>query len=489
MTRPPLSRRRALSLGALGAASVAVGTTGWLSGWLSGAGSRSDDRFVPASGEVLREPAVLDSRGGRLEVELTAAAGAALAGAPTSALGFNATSPGPTLRVRPGDELAVRLINQLEQPTNLHTHGLRVSPQGNSDNPFVRVEPGKTFDYVFRIPTDHPAGTFWYHPHHHGVVADQVFGGLLGALLVDRGPDLPVTDDRVLLISDTTLDSDGRVVPPSAMDKMMGRQGELVLVNGQSQPDIPAAPGASQRWRIINGCVSRVLAIRLDGHQLIQVAQDGTFLPAPNPRGPVQLAPGNRVDVVVRPARPGRYRLLTDVVDRGGMGGMMRGGSEAISGAATVATMNSVGTPASAPSLPAALPAQTIPSGPVTAQREIAFTMGMGAGGMNFTIDGRPFDAQRDDQTVALGAIEEWTVTNPSPMAHPFHLHVWPFTVLATSDGTPPSAAPQDVILIPARGWVRLRIPFTARPGRSVFHCHILDHEDAGMMATVNVQS
>ena len=112
--------------------------------------------------------------------------------------------------------------------------------------------------------------------------------------------------------------------------------------------------------------------------------------------------------------------------------------------------------------------------------------MGMG-GGMAFTIDGRTFDPDRDDQTVTLGATEEWTVDNTGPLAHPFHLHVWPFTVLAASDGTPPAGMPQDVVLVPARGWVRLRIPFTTYSGRSVYHCHILDHEDAGMMATIAV--
>ncbi len=115
--------------------------------------------------------------------------------------------------------------------------------------------------------------------------------------------------------------------------------------------------------------------------------------------------------------------------------------------------------------------------------------MGMGMGGMAFSIDGRTFNPDRDDQTVTFGAIEEWTVTNASPLAHPLHLHVWPFTVLATSDNTPPTGTVQDVVLIPARGWVRLRIAFTAYSGRSVYHCHILDHEDAGMMATVNVRA
>ncbi len=500
MRPAPISRRRALGLAGLGTAAVAIGATGWLGGFAGYDGAdAAAGRLRPAAAEPLRVPGVLASRGGRLAVELTAAPGATLAGQNTAALGYNGSSPGPTLRVRPGDQLAVRLTNQLDQPTNLHTHGMRVSPQANSDNPFLQVDPNTSFDYLYQIPPDHPAGTFWYHPHHHGTVADQIFGGLAGALLVDpplgQDPDLSVTADRVLLVTDTTLNTGGHVVAPSAMDRAMGRQGELVLVNGQDQPTIAAAPGATQRWRIINGCVSRVLAIRLQDHQLVLVAHDGTFLPAPATLDQVVLAPGNRADVVVRPGPAGRYSLVADPVERGGMmggGGMgaMMGGGTAPSGPATLAIMVTAGAPVSSPPLPAALPAETIPAAPATAQRQVVFQMGMGAmgpGGMAFTIDGRVFDPQRDDQTVPLGTTEDWTISNPSPLAHPFHLHVWPFTVLATSDGAPPLEVPQDVVLVPAQGWARIRIPFTTHPGRSVYHCHILDHEDAGMMATVNV--
>ena len=121
--------------------------------------------------------------------------------------------------------------------------------------------------------------------------------------------------------------------------------------------------------------------------------------------------------------------------------------------------------------------------------------MGMGGGwaaqpaaagwaGMAFTIDGRSFDPARTDQTVTAGAVEDWTLRNTGPLAHPFHLHAWPFTVLATSDATPASGVPQDVVLVPPGGWARIRIPFTRQTGRTVYHCHILDHEDLGMMAT-----
>jgi FtsP/CotA-like multicopper oxidase with cupredoxin domain len=490
MTPRPISRRRALALGGAGAAALIAGTAGWVA---TGSSVSGPSASGGSAGEELARPPELAGRDGRLQVELVAAAGVRLAGRDTRALGFNGSSPGPTLRVRPGDELAVRLTNHLDQPTNLHTHGLRVSPQGNSDNPFVRVDPGASFDYFYRVPADHPPGTHWYHPHHHGMVADQLFGGLAGALLVDGGPALPIADDRVLLVTDTTLEPDGSVATVGPADRMRGREGALVLVNGQQQPVVPAVPGQAQRWRIINGCTSRVLALRLEGHAFQQLTQDGTFLPRPAARQQLILAPGNRADVVVQPAGSGRFALVADPYDRGS--GMMGGTSS--SGPVALATLVADGPAATAPALPATLPAEPA-AAPATARRSTTFQMGMGGmmggaprggptGPMAVAIDGRTFDPARDDQIVTAGTVEEWTVFNSGPLAHPFHLHVWPFTVTAASDGRPTTAVPQDVVLVPPGGWVRLRIPFTTYTGRTVYHCHILDHEDVGMMATIVV--
>ncbi|GAA1394147.1 multicopper oxidase family protein [Catellatospora coxensis] len=492
MTARPISRRRALGLAGLGAASVMAGMTGWI---IDAGLPVRGGRLSPAeTGEPLRQPEVVVGRDGILSVRLAAAAGVRLAGLDTSAWGYNGTSPGPTLRVRPGDLLRVQLVNQLGQPTNLHTHGLKVSPQANGDNPFIAIDPGAEFDYEIRIPPDHPPGTFWYHPHHHGNVADQIFAGLAGALLVEGGPDLPVSSDRVLLVTDTTLDAGGHVVPADAMARMQGREGDLVLVNGQHEPVIAASAGSAERWRVINGCVSRVLALRLDGHRLTQIALDGSFLAAPIDRDQVVLAPGNRVDVIVRPAADGRFALLAVPYDRGSatmMGGMAATGGQR--GPVILATLVVTGSTGSTPPLPTALPAPTGPHGPVARQRRLTLAMGMGTGmrmgmGMGFTIDGRTFEAGRDDQIVTPGTTEEWTVVNTSPMDHPFHLHGWPFHVMDPSVSTPPATTLQDVVLVPAYGQAGLRIPFTGHSGRSVYHCHILDHEDLGMMGTVNVR-
>lgn len=156
MTPRPISRRRALVLGGAGAGAVIAGAAGWVATGSSG-GSTSSRPGVTDEGLAL--PPEIVSRDGRLEVELVAATGVRLAGRDTLALGFNGSSPGPTLRVQPGDELAVRLTNHLDRPTNLHVHGLRVSPRDNGDNPFIRIDPGTSFDYRHRVPDDHPPGT------------------------------------------------------------------------------------------------------------------------------------------------------------------------------------------------------------------------------------------------------------------------------------------------------------------------------------------
>jgi Putative multicopper oxidases len=492
MTGRPISRRRALQLSGLGAVSVAAGATGLLT--RSGIGSGSSLSGV--SGQALREPAVLASAAGLLDVQLAAAPGVRLAGRATSGFGYNGSSPGPTLRVRPGDLLRITLTNHLDQPTNLHTHGLHVSPAGHGDNPFLSIEPGATFNYAIQIPRDHPAGTFWYHPHRHGHVADQVFAGLAGALIVEE-PTGPSPAERVLVITDTTINTAGQVASTATMGRMMGREGGWLLVNGQLAPTLTASVNSAQRWRIINACASRVLSLRLDNQRLTHVAIDGSALPNPGDVDHLVLAPGNRGDILVRPTATGSYSLITDPYNRGTPG--MGMGSDTATGPIPVATLTVVGGPASEPP-PRPQTVAPLPDGPIAARRQLTFAMGMGGstmggmgsgggamGGMAFTIDGRTFDPNRTDQTPRLNTLEEWLIVNTSPMDHPFHLHVWPFQVLQDSAGSAPAGVPQDVILVPAHGWTRIRVHFSDYPGRTVYHCHILDHEDAGMMGTVQV--
>lgn len=492
MTSPPPSRRQALRLGALGLAGVAVGAAG-----LSRTGAPWSPSLAGSpgtAGESLVEPAVLRSEAGLLRVDLVAArTQVQVAGRTARLLAYNGAVPAATWRVRPGDRLEVRVVNDLDTPTNLHPHGLAVSPRGNGDNPFVSIAPGESFDYRFDLPEDHPSGVFWYHPHRHGTVADQVFGGLYGTIIVDEGEPVPTARDRTLVISDLTLTPAGDVAPASPADRMIGREGRLLLVNGQLHPTISTAPGERERWRVVNACTSRYLRLAAPGQRVELLGVDGGHEARPRRVEEVLLAPGNRADLLVT-MTSGTGELVTLGHDRAG--GMMRAmGGAGLSGPATLATLTVDGPEVRPlPPVPAPGSDRDLRDGEVASHREIAFTMSMaammgragGAGGMaDVGFDGRAFDPARTDQDVRAGTVESWTIRNPTPMDHPFHLHTWPMQVVEA--GGAPVAAPtwRDVVDVPARGSVRVLVDFGRDPGRSVYHCHILDHEDAGMMATV----
>ncbi|EME51287.1 multicopper oxidase [Rhodococcus ruber BKS 20-38] len=495
----PISRRRALQLGALGVTATAAGGLGlaWQSTRTPRPGTVSAAAWVEAP--------VLAGNGGALSLDLEAAPGRfPLAGIRVAGFGFNHGVPGPTLRVSPGDRLQVRLRNRLPQPTNLHLHGVLVSPSGNSDNPFLRVEPGTDFDYDYRLPDHHPPGVYWYPPHHHHLVADQIFAGLYGALIVEDPDPISTTVERVLVLSDLSIDDAGTIPAPTMMDRMLGREGALILANGQVRPTVTTRPGARERWRIVNACVSRHLRLRLDGQSLRLIGLDSGRFREPRPVQQIDLAAGNRADVLID-TTPGSAQLRALPVDRGtlSMMGMMRRGGADMPGpesppqpdpnGTVLAHLEVTGPPTMSP---AAIPPQTPPRDlrgePIAATRTFVFGTGMGmgmgthSGGMSFTIDGRTYDPDRTDHTVRLGTIEEWTLVNDSPMDHSMHLHVWPMQL--TSGATIAEPHQQDVIDIPARSRLTVRVAFDDFPGRTVYHCHILDHEDNGMMGVIEAR-
>ena len=495
------------------AAGIAVGGAG-----PSGAAGRVDPPAKPAP-EELRQPSLLRSADGVLNVRLELTLGrTAVAGRFATLLRYNGEVPGPTLLLRPGDRLSVELVNSSDQPTNLHTHGLPLSPTGNADNPFVVVDPGATFRYDYRIPADQPAGTYWYHPHHHGLAADQVFGGLYGAIVVDDrstssaafGTDtgssaaarggVGTAADRVVVISDISLDRNGDVRAASAVQRRMGREGELVLVNGQLRPRLTTRPGARERWHLVNACVSRFLRLRLDG-QGLELAGIDLPLAAPRNVREIFLAPGNRADVVIT-TRSGSSVLRAVAVPRvakgmsfglgtGGMGGPGPGSAEGGPGPVDLAELVVAGSPDLTrwPELPTgAVP--DLRGAPLTAHRTITLAMGMemqGPVGMSFSIDGHRFDPARVDQRVPAGAVEQWTIVNTSEMDHPFHLHVWPMQVVRVGSTAADEAIWQNVVNVPARSSTVVLIRFERVTGRTVYYCHILDHEDGGMMGVVEV--
>ena len=455
------------------------------------------------SGALFTEPKVLTSVGGRLDVELVAAPTQVPFGGGTRfAYTYGGTTPGPTLRVRPGDVLSITLRNRLGETTNLHTHGLHVSPSGSADNVFVSVPDGEERTYTYEIPADHRSGLFWYHPHHHEMVARQLFGGLAGAIVVedaiDELPELAAARRRLLVLSDAVVGSSADVLDVSMMEQMLGREGDTVLVNGVAAPTIAAQAGTLEHWRILNASPSRYYRLALDGNPLHVIGTDGGRLVRSVEVEEILLAPGERVEVLVTPSTAGRARLRSLPYDRGsiGMGG---GAPAAASGRVLIANLDVSGDapPAAVPSALASPESLALPA--ATGERDVVLAMGMGgrhgggmgdgSGGMGrFTIDGKSFDAARTDITTRLDRVEDWTLTNTSPMDHPFHLHVWPFQIVARSDGAPIDVGWKDTVNVPAGESVSVRIPFTQIRGRSVYHCHILDHEDLGMMGVIRVR-
>ncbi|GAA1226171.1 multicopper oxidase family protein [Rhodoglobus aureus] len=483
----PISRRHALILGGLGTASVLAGGAGLF--WSANSG------LVPVKAEDFTEPTTLRSVNGVLELKLTAAeAPTQIAGRQATALTYNGGLPGPTWIVHPGDRVKVSVENQLNEPTNLHVHGLHVSPNGNSDNVLVSIDPGTSFDYEYQLPEDHPPGVYWYHPHHHGNVAAQVFGGMYGAIIVEDPTPIPVVRERLLVISDISLDSSGAIPAAAPRDQMMGREGDMVLVNGQVSPRLDARPGERERWRIVNACSSRYLRLQLDGQELQLLGIDSGRFEQPRNVTEVTLAPGNRADLIVT-AVDGATTLQTLPVDRGSAMGMM-GGGRFFSTTTDLATFVVVGATAeSADTVPIQPSPRDLRKSTVDGRRELVFAMGMGAGGMRmggnmmaFTIDGKLFDSDRVDTIVQGGSIEEWTLTNTSSMDHPMHLHVWPMQIVEQDGAAVQEILWQDVVNVPANDSVRVRIPFDDFTGTTVYHCHILDHEDVGMMGIINAR-
>jgi FtsP/CotA-like multicopper oxidase with cupredoxin domain len=423
--------------------------------------------------DALREPPVLCSRNGLLRVTLTAERRrCVVAGEEREVVLYNGTLPGPTLVADPGDRIEVRLVNRLDEPTNLHTHGLHVSSEGNADNPFVHVAPGESFDYAIDIPRDHPPGFNWYHPHVHGHGTQQIFGGLAGALVIrGRYDGLGRMRDRVLVLQAPDWESDGSLKAFSPA--LLGSQ--LRLVDGQACPAIEIAEGETQRWRIVNASVNSAFDLRLEGHSLLQIAADGNPFARAVARSSLLLVPGQRAEVIVTGGRAGTRQLRSQPYDHG---------FGAVSPDCEVATLrSSAALPSARPRVDRLLrPFEDLRALPVDRRRSLAFTM---SGGFGF--DGRSFDHHRVDQTVELGAVEEWTIANPTGLMHPFHIHVNPFQVTQVNGEPIEPAGYHDTYPVTPGGSITFRTRFADFPGRSLYHCHLILHSDIGMMGVFEV--
>ena len=441
--------------------------------------------WTPVAGQPLRQAQQLRSRDGVLKVDLDARRHVIdVAGAPLEAQPFNGRLIGPTLRVRPGDRLEVTIRNGTGERTNIHYHGLHVKPTGNADNVFRVFAPASTVRSVVRLPRDHASGTYWYHVHLHGSTEEQVMGGMSGLLVVEglekmlprrfRG-----IRERSLALRDVQVDGgsiamgQGQVAPdkPSTW-----------LVNGQLRPKLSIAPGETQLWRIANVGADLFYDVALAGHRLTVVAEDGDPVWRTRSARHLVLPPGKRFDVLVQGGRPGRYGFRSRPYDEG---------FELLPGK-RLATVTVRGERRRRLVLPRRLASPTPPSRPIAGEpvaRRRTFTFSFGTGtAFTALVNGKQFDPHAIGITPRLGTVEEWTLRNPSSEDHPFHIHVNDFQVMSVNGKPYRAHGLQDVVVIPKNGGtVVIRNRFEDFTGHFVFHCHILGHEDAGMMQTVQV--
>ena len=437
-------------------------------------------------------PQIHQSQDGILEIDLTANLSQInLGNKQAYVLNYNGQIPGPRLEVKPGDTIRINFTNNLPQPTNIHYHGLHIPMTGNADNVFLNISPGDRLRYEFQIPENHNAGMFWYHPHLHGLVAEQLFGGLAGLFIVrgelDEIPEVKAASEQFLVLQDFALDQKGNLLPYQELSIMTGREGNLITANGQSNPKLVIPPQNLLRIRILNASSSRFYRLSLEEHPFYLIATDGGALAEPVEMSELLLTPGERADVLVQGNRePGEYRLLNLPYERVGIGMMGKNVSE--SQPQVLATVSYGKELTAVP-----LPKQLIPVPALPAPQKVRhFQMNHGmipGEGMAFLFNGQPYQPERIDTQVQLNTVEDWELINTGIMDHPFHVHSNAFQVLSRNGKPESYRAWKDVVLVRQGEKVLIRMPLQDFVGKTVYHCHILDHEDLGMIGNLEIKA
>lgn len=384
------------------------------------------------------------------------------------------------------------VINGLTEGTTVHWHGIRL-PNAMDGVPGLTQEPiapGGSFTYAFTPPD---AGTFWYHPH--ADTSRQLGRGLAGAFIVAEREPVAVDRDLLWFLQDWQLEKDGTIAPgfSNAMEAMMaGRIGNTVTLNGSVPKPVPVRAGERLRLRLVNASLARIMALRFAGHRPVVVALDGQPCDPHEPGdGRVLLGPAMRADLVLDAVGdPGQRYAVTDDF----YGGKL---TYTLLELAYTADAPVRAHPASTLRLPAnQLPAPNLRE-PLRHVLRIqgggmsAMGMGgmMGGGGMFWTINGASMhegQAMKPLLTIPLGRTCVLDLRNETAWWHPMHLHGNSFRVLTRDGVKAPHREWGDTILLPPR--TRAEVAFVAdNPGNWMFHCHVTDHQESGLMAVFRV--
>jgi bilirubin oxidase len=444
----------------------------------------------PLAADTLAAPPVLpnESREPRtVEVTLTATATTLelVPGTPTEVFAYNGMVPGPTLEVREGDRLIIHVRNDLDEETTVHWHGLHLPWQADG-SPFYPIAPGEQADFDFIVP-DGTAGTYWYHPHPHHRTAFQVAKGLYGALIVRAADDpLPAMTEKLLVLSDNRFRPDGSVDIPdqtslqARIDFENGREGDVLFVNGQILPEIAIRSGEVQRWRIVNASAARTYRLALEGHEILHVGSDGGLFETALPLDEILVSASERVEILVRgTGAPGSSARLQALPYDRYIPQTRPPEWEEPSDLVTVRYAEDAPTPFL--EIPEVIrPIEALDEGDVTTTRVFALTQGF--------INGKTMDMGRVDEVATLGSTEIWQVENLVGMDHPFHLHGFSFQVIDRNGVPEPFPKWEDTVNVPKHETVRFIVKFEDYPGKWMYHCHILDHENFGMMGVLEVR-
>jgi FtsP/CotA-like multicopper oxidase with cupredoxin domain len=419
--------------------------------------------------------------------------------------------------------------------TNLHVHGLQVIPHlfeplgtVNPKAPMITVGSGKGFTYQFQLPDDQPSGLYWYHPHYHGSAGVQVVNGMAGLIVVkgpiDDVPEIAAARDELLAIQNIKLNplnetstqwgleplayrpaSAGGYSPETKVElitangkpvMIIDRRGAKPVASTQSVPVYKMQPGEVLRLRILNGTDGIFLPLTLSGFEVYVIGQDGINLLKPEKAGAdaksaIRMAPGNRNEILVRaPLNPvrGTLRAIAQMPMSANrlseaMGEMMS--RPEIDIAAFV-----VSGPPKHMHIPDKLPTPSreyplISDAEIGSRRVVTFSMKTGSerivDGFEYLVDGQLYQEGKVDPRVKVGSAEEWRIVNNSDGIHPFHIHVNSFEVMGLPSD-PSYHRLHDTIWLPPFSTITMRTRFKTWTGKTVYHCHVLPHEDSAMI-------
>jgi len=433
---------------------------------------------APAAAFV--EPHQISSHNGVLKTKFVAQLGDAVVAGKLvhGAITYNGQFPGPTLRVHPGDTIKMTFVNKLEQDTNIHFHGLHVSPSGKADNVLRIFHPGGTYSVVVKIPHDHPNGLYWYHPHLHGEVNNQVLRGLAGMISIEGGKErvksLSHYRQRLIGLNLTQLDNAGTgIVNPNNENDATA----TTTVNGRIGQTIKMHPGETELWRIANMSNEGFYKLNLQGHKMWIVGQDGNPTRIAQATNSFVIPPGSRYEVLVKAGHAGSFDFQQ----------LKHSDGFNIFPKQKLLTLKVAGGATSSPPIPHHVKDFTdLSQAKVDVRRKWVLSFSENSDPVfKAYINGKVFDPSRVDTQAKLGSVEEWTFINNTTQDHPIHLHTNDFQVIEVNGRKQRPNAPLDNTILPRNGSIKFRFKPLTYTGLTVFHCHILFHEDSGMMATI----